>query len=146
MDTYDFIFFVRTRIWEKKYGSGANHVVKETGGVPAPPKGSKAKASSSATATKKSIRAATAAAAAAEIAEPVKFDLTTQRGAEHNANNSVLGPRIVRPERKVPAGAAGAGGEVGEKVHPSWEAKKKAAELLRVSLESGGKGKKIVFN
>lgn len=33
----------------------------------------------------------------------------------------------------------------GEKMHPSWEAKRKAQELASTALATAGKGKKIVF-
>nr|CRX79005.1 hypothetical protein [Leucosporidium scottii] len=160
----------RQAIWEKKYGSGANHVVKTTGGVAAAPKGKAAKKSK-----KKE-----------EVVEAAPFDPRNAPGGSTNVNAQPLGVRkVVRPtityqskapivpvavakiaeftaaKPSAPSPARGPGGRparggpppppkpapsrVEEGMHPSWEAKRRAQEAL-ANLAAAPKGKKITFD
>lgn len=123
------------RIWEQKYGSGAKHIAKANGTPAAPPKGTKA-------AKTKAGKAATAAAEA----NPEELDARYQPfdpakavgrpGQAPNANAMPVGERKVA--RAPPAVMAG------EKMHPSWEAKRRAAEQA-VLQNAAPQGKKITF-
>lgn len=125
-------------IWEQKYGSGAKHIAKANGTPAAPAKGTKAA----------KTKAGKAAAAAVE-ADPEKLDARYQPfdpakaaaaggrpGQAPNANAAPLGERKV--VRAPPAVMAG------EKMHPSWEAKRRAAEQA-VLQNAAPQGKKITF-
>lgn len=119
-------------IWEQKYGSGANHIVKTTGDVAAPTKGGKANRGAPTKSTFKS----SSAKAGVPFEEKINprhaaFDPSTTRpGAEFNPNTQ---PILERKASKV---------EVG--MHPSWEAKRKQKEALE-NLATAPKGKKITF-
>lgn len=151
-------------IWEKKYGSGANHVVKTTGGVAATQKGKHAKK------TKKELEVAV---------KP--FDPLNAPGGSTNVNAQPLGQRkVVRPTvtykskapvvpvevakiaqfqpapapRAAPRPAQARAplpppkppvSRIEEGMHPSWEAKRRAQEAL-ANLASAPKGKKITFD
>ncbi|GAA5892220.1 hypothetical protein JCM5296_003208 [Sporobolomyces johnsonii] len=121
----------RQAIWEKKYGSAAAHVVKAAGGKPIPADKLK----------KKGKKGAAVAAPANDKVEP--FDPLHARGGSMNPNAQALGPR--KPSK--PEGApAGGGAKKEEKMHPSWEAKRKAAEALKNSAAIKPQGKKITFD
>lgn len=108
------------RIWEQKYGSGANHIVKDIGGLPAAQKGGKAGA-------KLTKKAARSTAAPVEVAAP-GFDPMKAGGA----NAQPVLERVVRPIK------------IEQGMHPSWEAKRRAAEVAQ-NLAAAPKGKKITF-
>lgn len=115
-------------IWEQKYGSGANHIVKETGAPAAAVKGSKANRGD--THSKKQKRAIDAPPGKGDRYAP--FDgSTTRPGAELNPNTQ---PILARAASKVEKG-----------MHPSWEAKRKATEAAAETLANAPKGKKTVF-
>lgn len=139
------------RIWEKKYGSGANHIAKTTGAKPAVPKGGKA-----------GKKASTAAAAAKEES----FDPRHAPGGSANPNAVPVGERkLSRPtityksqQPIVPAAALKVAeaipapartkivkSKIEEGMHPSWEAKRRAQEAL-ANLSAAPKGKKITFD
>ncbi|KAK4705135.1 hypothetical protein P7C70_g1072, partial [Phenoliferia sp. Uapishka_3] len=111
----------RRAIWEQKYGSGAKHIVAETGGRPAPSKDSKSKPQ-----TKKALRES---AAVTHDDKAAAFDPMKAGGA----NAQPVLERVVRPI-KIENG-----------MHPSWEAKRRAADAKQ-KLEAGVKGKKITFD
>lgn len=111
-------------IWEQKYGSGANHVVKTTGAAPAPTKGGKANRGD----TKQRSTKVVAAEPAPDRNAP--FNPATERGAENNANAQPVAARHVSTVEKG--------------MHPSWEAKRKAADALK-DLADAPRGKKTVF-
>lgn len=121
-------------IWEKKYGSGAKHVAKAAGTPAAPAKGTRS-------AKTKAGKAATAAAEARpeELdARYQPFDPTkaSTRPGQENANAVPVAERkVVRPPPKVMEG---------DKMHPSWEAKRRAAEQVQMVADAP-KGKKITF-
>lgn len=122
------------RIWEQKYGSGALHIVKESGGVPAPTKGSSSKSKSRKDKVEPPVPA------------PPAFDPTKDIS---NANSQPVGiRRVVKATSSTSFASAGAtAASGGEKLHPSWEAKKKAKLAMEATLASGGcGGKKIVFD
>lgn len=108
------------RIWEQKYGSGANHVVKTTGAVPAPTKGGKANRGDTKQRTTKPI-------VSVDVAP---FNPATAVGAERNSNAEPVAARHVSTVEKG--------------MHPSWEAKRKAADALK-DLAAAPRGKKTVF-
>ncbi|SCV70686.1 BQ2448_3448 [Microbotryum intermedium] len=149
----------RQAIWEKKYGSGANHIVRETGGVPAAQKGGKA-----------SSKKAITKAALNHTTQP--YDPTKTPGAAHNPNAAPVGQRkavrqtvtyktstpIVPVEiaklsslgikpTELPRAAPMVRGKplVEEGMHPSWEAKRRAQEAL-LNLANAPKGKKTTFD
>ncbi|SGZ33635.1 BQ5605_C041g11981 [Microbotryum silenes-dioicae] len=149
----------RQAIWEKKYGSGANHVVKETGGAAAAQKGGKA-----------SSKKAITKAALNHTVTP--YDPTKTPGAANNPNAAPVGQRkIVRPtvtyKTSTPivpieivnlssSGIRPADSTrsapvvrgkplVEEGMHPSWEAKRRAQEAL-LNSANAPKGKKITFS
>lgn len=150
-------------IWEKKYGSGANHVVKETGGKPAPVKLSKADAK------KKDKKARTAD----DNFFVTPFDPSKAPDAHRNVNAQPLGERKIRRptvtynnpvappviaskvvaptppsyQQRGPARPpAPVKSKIEEGMHPSWVAKKKAAEALQNLAAVAPKGKKITFD
>ncbi|GAA5927791.1 hypothetical protein JCM1841_005761 [Sporobolomyces salmonicolor] len=124
----------RQAIWEKKYGSAAAHVVKAAGGKPIPADKLKKKG-------KKGAATTAADPPASDNVEP--FDPLHARGGSTNPNAQALGPR--RPSK--PEGATARGGaNKEEKMHPSWEAKRKAAEALKNSAAMKPQGKKITFD
>ncbi|GAA5909015.1 hypothetical protein JCM6882_004968 [Rhodosporidiobolus microsporus] len=122
----------RQAIWEKKFGSAANHVVKAAGGKAVP------------LAKMKEIKAKRAAAASGEgpaprderPAEP--FDIKNARGGSANPNAQGLGAKA-----RAFGGVAAA---PEEKMHPSWEAKRKQKEALMNSAAIQPQGKKVVFD
>lgn len=119
------------RIWEQKYGSGANHIVKETGAPAAAVKGSKANKND--TTNRKTKRAILNEGVPGKGDRYAAFDgSTTRPGAEFNPNTQ---PILARTASKVEKG-----------MHPSWEAKRKQAEADKERLENAPKGKKIVFD
>lgn len=131
------------RIWEKKYGSGANHIVKTTGAPAAPQKGGKASKREKKTGH-------------SDISTP--YDPSKAPGAAFNANAQPVAERkVTRPiisyntkvvpvvAARVPEKVAAVPSRVEAGMHPSWEAKRKAAEALQ-TLASAPKGKKITFD
>ncbi|GAA6055894.1 hypothetical protein JCM3770_002348 [Rhodotorula araucariae] len=137
----------RQAIWEKKYGSAANHVVKSTGGTLVPI--AKIKDDKAARAARRAARASgdTSAAAAAAVEPerrrrefaPPKADLGWKKRVEHRPATTAPGPG------PGPGAAAAAGGAPAEKMHPSWEAKRKQSEALKHSASIQPQGKKITF-
>ncbi|GAA5882645.1 hypothetical protein JCM16303_006523 [Sporobolomyces ruberrimus] len=123
----------RQAIWEKKFGSAAAHVVKAGGGKPVPldklKKNKKAIKSGEPVPRTKSDKPV----------EPEKpFDPAHAPGGSANPNAQPIAPR------KVGYGAAAAVPKTeGEKMHPSWEAKRKQAEALKTVQPQG---KKITFD
>ncbi|GAA5937203.1 BUD22 family protein [Sporobolomyces koalae] len=127
----------RQAIWEKKYGQAAAHVVKATGGKPLPIDKLKAnkKAIRSGESAPKSRREAQKKAKDEPAAEEKPFDPLHARGGSTNPNAQPVAPRKIGYGAPAPA--------VTEKVHPSWEAKRKAAEALKTTQPQG---KKITFD
>ncbi|GAA6007390.1 hypothetical protein JCM10207_006325 [Rhodosporidiobolus poonsookiae] len=138
----------RQAIWEKKFGSAANHVVKAAGGKPVPLAQIK---------EQKAKRAAAAASSSSGKAtrQPTQgadepYDPRHGRGGSTNPNAQSLGKsRAFGGPYTVPAPAAPApavAAEGGEKMHPSWEAKRRQKEALKQSAAAPVQGKKIVFD
>ncbi|BGP15401.1 hypothetical protein JCM10213_005099 [Rhodosporidiobolus nylandii] len=122
----------RQAIWEKKFGSAANHITKAAGQKPVP------------LAKMKEQKARKAAIASGKIAPPPEkpqepFDIKHSRGGSANPNAQSLGPKART--------FGGAPVPEGEKMHPSWEAKRKQKEAL-AQVAAGGppQGKKITFD
>ncbi|GAA5861131.1 hypothetical protein JCM3774_002200 [Rhodotorula dairenensis] len=125
----------RQAIWEKKYGSAAAHVVKANGGKPVP---------------------------LAKVKEQKAKRAERQRNAPpapasapaHDAPNAEVPPAPRRHQFQEPKADIGwkkreevkAAEAAGEKMHPSWEAKRKAAEALKQSAALKPQGKKITFD
>ncbi|GJN89504.1 hypothetical protein Rhopal_002491-T1 [Rhodotorula paludigena] len=123
----------RQAIWEKKFGSAANHVVKAAGGKPVPLAKMKEQKAQRAARKAGSGPPATAAASSAGPAEP--------RGRTFQQPQSDGGWK--KRDEKKPAG--GGDGAAAEKMHPSWEAKRKAAEMQKLGAVAP-QGKKITFD
>ncbi|BGP54879.1 hypothetical protein JCM8202v2_002466 [Rhodotorula sphaerocarpa] len=130
----------RQAIWEKKYGSAAAHVVKANGGKPAPlAKVKEQKA--------KRVKANAGRPAPASYTE-------SSASAQDYAADAAPPARRERPTFTEPQADLGwkkradakAATEAAEKVHPSWEAKRKAAEALKQSAALKPQGKKITFD
>ncbi|GAA6035729.1 hypothetical protein JCM8097_005672 [Rhodosporidiobolus ruineniae] len=154
----------RQAIWEKKFGSAANHVVKAVGGKPVPM--SKIK-------EHKAKRAASGGANGASSDRPARpprperdpnepFNPLHSRGGSTNPNAQSLGANQrsfgggFRTGGAGGAGPAATGGAAlapavaaaapsGEKMHPSWEAKRKQKEAM-LAIGSAPQGKKVVFD
>ncbi|KAG0665581.1 hypothetical protein C6P46_006364 [Rhodotorula mucilaginosa] len=124
----------RQAIWEKKYGSAAAHVVKANGGKPVP---------------------------LAKVKEQKAKRAERQRNAPpgpaapaYDAPNAEVPPPPRRHQFQEPKADVGwkkreevkAAEAAAEKVHPSWEAKRKAAEALKQSAALKPQGKKITFD
>lgn len=142
-------------IWEKKYGTAANHVVKQTGGTLVPL--AKIKDDKAARSARRAAAAARGyappPAAAGEVAaperrrrefEPPKADLgwKARSGPSSPSAGAAPGPAPA----SAPRPAAAAGGKPAEKMHPSWEAKRKQAEALKQVSALKPQGKKITFD
>ncbi|GAA5859715.1 hypothetical protein JCM8547_006996 [Rhodosporidiobolus lusitaniae] len=130
----------RQAIWEKKFGSAANHVVKSQGGKPVP------------LAKMKELKKKRANGTAPEPAlsnEP--YNPLNARGGSTNPNAQDLGNKArsfggkvgTTGAAPVTAGAAGAAAS-GEKMHPSWEAKRMLKEQQALAAKPAGK--KITFD
>ena len=120
-------------IWEKKYGTAANHVVKQTGGTLVPL--AKIKDDKAARSARRAAAAARGdapppPAAAGEAAperrrrefEPPKADLGWK--ARSGPSSSSAGAAPTAAASGAPRSAAAAGGKPAEKMHPSWQGKK----------------------
>lgn len=120
-------------IWEKKYGSAAAHVVKQSGGKPVPLDKLKK--------NKKAIKNGTELPAPPpRSTEPEKpFNPANAPGGSANPNAQPVAPR----KAGYGPAAAKASSAPAEKMHPSWEAKRKAAEAFKTSQPQG---KKITFD
>jgi len=120
-------------IWEKKYGNAAAHVVKQSGGKPVPLDKLKK--------NKKAIKNGTELPAPPpRSTEPEKpFNPANAPGGSANPNAQPVAPR----KAGYGPAAAKASSAPAEKMHPSWEAKRKAAEALKTSQPQG---KKITFD
>ncbi|GAA5904630.1 BUD22 family protein [Sporobolomyces salmoneus] len=132
----------RQAIWEKKYGSAAAHVVKAQGGKPLPvdklKKNKKAIKAGESVPSKVNNNNKTDSAAV----EETPFNPANAPGGSANPNAQPIAPR------KGGYGSAATNGTAtttttGEKMHPSWEAKRKQAEALK-SVQP--QGKKITFD
>lgn len=124
----------RQAIWEQKYGSAAAHVVKANGGKPVPlakVKEQKAKRA------ERQRNAPPAPAAPAYDAPNAEVPPPPRRHQFQEPKADVGWKK--REEVKAAEAAA-------EKVHPSWEAKRKAAEALKQSAALKPQGKKITFD
>ncbi|GAA5986853.1 hypothetical protein JCM10908_000922 [Rhodotorula pacifica] len=125
----------RQAIWEKKYGSAAAHVVKANGGKPVPlakVKEQKAKRA------ERQRNAPPAAAPQPHQSAPTSNGDAAPRRHQFQEPKADIGWKK-REEVKAAEAAA-------EKVHPSWEAKRKAAEALKQSAAMKPQGKKITFD
>ncbi|GAA5933620.1 hypothetical protein JCM3775_003754 [Rhodotorula graminis] len=144
----------RQAIWEKKYGTAANHVVKQTGGTLVPL--AKIKDDKAARAARRAAAAArgdappaAAAGGGGEAAperrrrefEPPKADLGWKARSGPSSSSAAATNNAAAPRP-----AAGAGGKPAEKMHPSWEAKRKQAEALKQVSALKPQGKKITFD
>ncbi|GAA5976273.1 hypothetical protein JCM11641_001101 [Rhodosporidiobolus odoratus] len=121
----------RQAIWEKKFGSAANHITKASGGKAVPLAKMK---------EQKAKRAAAAALAETQPPAPQEpFDIKHSRGGSANPNAQSLG--------KSRAFGAGVAAALGEKMHPSWEAKRKQKEAMQaMNVGAAPQGKKITFD
>ncbi|BGP47446.1 hypothetical protein JCM10450v2_003298 [Rhodotorula kratochvilovae] len=125
----------RQAIWEKKYGSAANHVVKSTGGTLVPI--AKIKDDKAARAARRAARASGDASAAPE---------PERKRREFAPPQADLGWKKRDAPKPAAAAAAGAPGAPAEKMHPSWEAKRKQSEALKQSASIQPQGKKVTFD
>lgn len=139
------------RIWEKKYGSAAAHVVKAQGGKPLPVdklKQNKKAIRAGAESVPKSLKPKKGDAAAAGTSKPEAqqaqepFNPANAPGGSANPNAQPVAPRQrgYGAATATPGSGTAAGGE---KMHPSWEAKRKQAEALKSTQPQG---KKITFD
>ncbi|GAA6058866.1 hypothetical protein JCM10212_002810 [Sporobolomyces blumeae] len=133
----------RQAIWEKKYGSAAAHVVKASGGKPVPLEKLKK--------NKAARKNGTADPAPRKPEENKPFNPLNAPGGSTNPNAQPVGPRKTAPAATAASGATSYGAPAsaappGEKMHPSWEAKRKAAEALKNSASIQPQGKKITFD
>jgi hypothetical protein len=133
-------------IWEKKYGQAAAHVVKASGGKPLPvdklKKNKKLlKAGEPVTySIKSSSNNNTIKTVPTEEDKP--FNPANAPGGSANPNAQPIAPRKVGyGQQGQPTSTTTTA--TGEKMHPSWEAKRKQAEALK---QTQPQGKKITFD
>lgn len=124
-------------IWEKKYGSAAAHVVKANGGKPVPLAKVKEQKAKRAERQRNAPPASAATSAPAHDAPNAEVPAPPRRHQFHEPKADIGWKK--REEVKAAEAAA-------EKMHPSWEAKRKAAEALKQSAALKPQGKKITFD
>ncbi|POY73749.1 hypothetical protein BMF94_3287 [Rhodotorula taiwanensis] len=138
----------RQAIWEKKFGSAAAHVVKANGGKPVPlakvkqQKTQRAERQRANPSTKSTGPLSTSGSFAPSYDNdgPATAAAAPPRRDRHSFHEPQADPGWKkREEVKKQA-------EEAEKVHPSWEAKRKAAEALKQSAALKPQGKKITFD
>ncbi|BGO90931.1 hypothetical protein NBRC10512_002316 [Rhodotorula toruloides] len=144
----------RRAMWEKEYGEKANHIVVANGGKPLSAKEMKALQEKEA-ARRKDGRDGRPRQQQ-DRQQGFKRDANAQRpqGGRPPRPDRPQQQQRDRPARDAQPRAQDQGWQTApkkadapaEKMHPSWEAKRKAAEALKLSAVSKPAGKKIVFD
>ncbi|GAA5850371.1 hypothetical protein JCM9279_006544 [Rhodotorula babjevae] len=143
----------RQAIWEKKYGTAANHVVKQTGGTLVPL--AKIKDDKAARSARRAAAAARGDAPAAPADaperkrrefEPPQADLGWKARTGPSSSSTSTATGAASGAASGAPRPAAAGGKPAEKMHPSWEAKRKQAEALKQVSALKPQGKKITFD
>ncbi|GAA5956617.1 hypothetical protein JCM3765_003501 [Sporobolomyces pararoseus] len=135
----------RQAIWEKKYGNAAAHVVKASGGKPLPvdklKKNKKLLKAGVVESVPKSAGKLSNTTTTTEAEKP--FNPANAPGGSTNPNAQPIAPRKGGYGSSTTTTSTTTGTTTGEKMHPSWEAKRKQAEALKSTQPQG---KKITFD